>query len=443
MRWLPQWVERKMSAPNVETKSAILGLNDVLGSFVRLGLSDGSSPAGALNLYEQSSAVSIPVNMIAEALADIVPVLEMDGKLIHEHPALDKVRHPSPFYTGHLFQETMAKNYLVTGEAEVVALGGVDRPPVELQPLSPKVITVTQGAGGFADPIIVSGETLTGTYELNVQGGVARYFDDTGLRELKQIRNFSSRNNALLRGQSPLVSAANEVTSHIQGGKHNVSLLENGGRMSLVFHFDEDLKKPDFDALKERVIAGYGGATNAGKIIVTAGEKLKVDETGQKNIDMDFSELHSMAARSLALQYRVPLALVTTDATTFDNYKQAVLALYDYATLPVFGLLYVGIGDLVLPRYGLDPARVRYTYDPLQITALAARRLDELAARNEINIETDNELRELIAKEPIDGGDVLLKPANLIPAGTDIFFENRTPSDAVDSDAEAIRQANL
>ena len=410
------WNPFKKSAP-VERK-AVLGTSESLGSFLMFGTKGAETPSSALSLYRQSSAVSVPVNKIVSAFAGISPVIQdiENDELITSHELLDLLNKPSPFYEGMLFREALAKDYLITNEAFFVSVGNINRPPLELQPISPTNVSVVEGSGGLARSIQISGNTLTGDYKLNKD----RYLDG-GLRELKQIRGYSTRNNSLLRGESLLVSAASEARQHILGNDHNISILEKGGRVSLVFHFDADLSPDDFEATKDRVRAQYGGASNAGEIGVTSGGKLDIKETGTNNKDMDFAVLQRAARDSVALQYNVPLTLMSTDAATFNNYDASKTALYDDAVLPLADRIYTGLGTILLPRYKLDPSKYRITYNILNIPALRMRTLKEIELRSNINIESDNELRGMIGREDYQGGDDILKPANLIPAGTDLF----------------------
>ncbi len=322
----------------------------------------------------------------------------------------------------------------MTGETEIVALGGVNRPPIELQPISPRNVSVNEITGGINGSFIIAGNTLAGQYQLTRVRNRIRYLDG-GLREIKQIRNYSTRSNSLLRGQSLLVSASKEALQHIKGGDHNISLLDNGGRVSLVFHFDADLSVDEFEETKARVHQQYGGTTKAGMIGVTSGGKLAINEMGTNNKDMDFANLQNMAQRAVALQYKVPLPLLTTDASTFNNYKEARAALYIDAVLPLADRIFGGLTELLMPRFGLDPNEVRITYDKTKIEALTAIALEELLLRKQINIESDNELRASIGRKPYVGGDVVLKPANLIPAGTDIFAET---GEEIDDEPEAV-----
>ena len=412
----------KQTTHEREEKSMVLGTSESLGSFLMFGSGTAATPAGALSLYDKSTAVSIPVNMVADAFASIQPVIKYKDELIDDHEILSLLNNPSPFYSRSLFLEMLAKDYLVTGESTLVALGGVNRPPIELQPISPSNVSVNESGNGTNGSFIIAGNTLAGQYTQKRLRNRIRYFDGN-LREIKQVRNYSTKNNSLLRGQSLLVSASKEALQHIKGGDHNISLLDNGGRVSLVFHFDADMNTDEFEETKQRVRAQYGGSTKAGMIGVTAGGALNISEMGTNNKDMDFANLQNMAQRAVALQYKVPLPLLTTDASTFNNYKEARAALYMDAVLPLADRILGGLSDLLMPRYGLDPADYQITYDKTKIDALTAIALEELKLRKEINIESDNELRATIGRKPYKGGDDVLKAANLVPAGTDIFAE--------------------
>jgi len=419
MSWYNPWSK----SPVIEEKSVVIGLNDELSKFLMFGRENGASASSAISLYEKSTAASIPINWISDLFSSIIPVIEVDGEIIRQHPVLDLLSTPSPYFSRELFFEVISRDYLVTNEFYLVGLGGTKRPPLELQPISPKYIDVPQGNSGLPSVIYVGDQSLTGNYYPEKMGREIRYYNGDFL-EIKQVRGFSTRNNSLLRGQSLLCQASAEVRQHILGSTHNTSLLENGGRLSLIFHFDQHLQNKEFEEAKQRVHDNYGGANNAGKIGVTAGGKLSIHEAGTSNRDMDFSTLQKMAKEACALQYKFPLPLLTVEASTMNNYKESKLALYDDAVLPLANTIFAGLTRFLMPRFGLDPAKVKITYDIDHITALASRRIDELVKRKSLNIETDNELRSMIGKEDYSGGDVKYQAANLVPLGTNTLSDD-------------------
>ena len=420
--------------PPVEKKSSTVPLGVGLSSFLRFGMQGGATtPGGAMHLYEQSSAVATPIDYIADSFSSIRPVLrEVESRsIIRRHPILDRLNVPSDDYDGRLFAEVLATDYLITGEAGIVAIGNINRPPLALQPINPSNISVVEGSDGRAASIIVGGVTMPGVYVANRTKNGVRYIRDN-LTEIKFIRRYSTKNNALLRGQSRLVSAAAEVRQHIEGNKHNVSLLENGGRLSLVFAFKNDMELDDLAETEEKINYQFGGSERAGSMVVTAGDDLDVKEVGKSNLDMDFAILHKMTKESVANRYKFPLVLLSTDAATFNNMENGMVSLYDNAVLPLSDTLYGAISDWLLPRYGEDPAKLQITYDMDQITALTGRRNVELKDLKALGVLTINELRTLMGWEPVKGGDIVYVSATMLPAGTDIFTDDNIPENAID-----------
>jgi len=313
----------------------------------------------------------------------------------------------------------MGKDYLITGNSYMVGLGSISQPPLELQPISPRNVQVNPGSSGLPIQYTVGGDSLMGAYErIDTPTGVA--FVRGPVAEMKQIRAYSTRNNSLLEGQSKLLAASKEAQQHILGSAHNISILEHGGRLSLVFHFNADMDDQTFEDAKRRINEQYGGANKAGTIGISAGDGvMDIKEFGVNSKDMDFANLQAIAKQAVALQFRVPLPLVTSDASTFNNYSEAKLALYDDAVIPLIGDVFGGLSDWLLPKYGLDPAQFEITYDLDQITALQMRRNREMKVRRDIDVESDNEIRALMSLEPYKGGDDHLKGAALVPAGTE------------------------
>ncbi len=429
------WPFKTKKKSSVETKSHVLGTSSELGSFLVFGQNGATTATSAMQLYSDSTAVSIPVNLVADAFASIEPVVKENGKIITGHPVLDLLNKPSPFFSQDLFFETIGKHYLITGNAYITALGGVNRPPIELQPISPANVSQVEGGQGFVENFIIAGNTLAGNYSVEKKRGQVRYLSGS-LLEIKQIRAFSIRNNSLLRGESLLESASSEVRSHILGNEHNVNLLERGGRIYLVFNFvDNDMTQDDFAESKKKIDQAYGKKGNTH--VVTSGGEMEVTELGTNNRDMDFANLQKMAKEATALQFKVPLALINQDASTFNNVAASQLMLYDNATLPLADRIFGGLTDFLMPRYGEDPAKTQITYNMDTITALAIRRNEELKLRTDAKLETHNELRAtFLGREPIDGGDQVLVPANMVPLGTDIFTDDNittTPSLARDA----------
>ena len=403
----------------VERKSFALGLNDALASVLAISEPGVAHTANqAMRMYRRTTSVSVPVNMIAEPFSELHPILENmeTGEQDRAHEVLDLLRRPHEAFSRQLFFEAIGKYYLVTGEASVVALGTPSRPPVALVPVSPVNVDATQDdSTGMPAFWRIDGPTLSGIYKPDVRAGQRRFMNSS-LRELRVIRNFSTRDNSLLRGQSPLVSAARDVRQQIQGDDYNISLLEKGGRTTLMFQFTNSLDPDTFEERKQEILRQFTGPQQAGKPIITHGGQLDIKDASGTPRDMEFADLRRSTADRIWATYKVPLVLNSTDAATFSNMDAAILMLWNDAIIPLANRIFGELGEWLLPRFGLDPAVWRITGDYDKVDALKTNRVNQLQARVNLGLETIDELREGIpGRENVEGGDELLVSGALTP----------------------------
>ena len=165
-----------------------------------------------------------------------------------------------------------------------------------------------------------------------------------------------------------------------------------------------------------RIRDSFGGEMSAGKIGGISGQEMDLREMGVSNKDMDYVNLDEVTKATIFGRYNIPLPLITASRQTLDNYATAILALYDDAVLPTVDILFEGLSDFILPRFGRDPRRERITYDPEAILPLRQRRLAELRELVELKVMTLNEVRERLSNlDGLPGGDVVLIPGTMVP----------------------------
>jgi phage portal protein BeeE len=403
------------------------------GSFLEFALGGAGAtvtPSTAMAFYRQCSSVATAVDMIADEVEFITPVLVgPDGKYIENSPVLQLLQRPNWLEDWSDFSGAFARNYLLTHSAPLYAGGNVSRPPLELFATSPTYLTTVQSnRDGYAQTYQLAQGPGQGVYTRTEYQGTARYYDGN-LREIYRVTGFGSRGPTL--PDSPLEAAALEARQQILGRFHNLSLLKNGGRLSLIVQFKENLDQDELEERRGVINNVLAGAENAGRIATVSSEEMAIHEAGTANKDMDYAVLDQVAGDAIYLRYKIPLPLVRIGAATYDNVRQSTFQLYDRAVIPLAKRMFSGLSDMLLPRYGLDPTQYRITYDPDEIPALVSRRIEELKARKDIGVETINELRDLIpGRGPIEGGDVLYQPATLVPVGKDLFTDDEAPNDA-------------
>lgn len=415
--------------PKKQVKSSSLLWPLQQGSFLEYALGSGGriTASMAMQFYRNNSTIATAVDKIASKAEQITPVLKLIGsnKIQNKNPVLDLLKTPNPFDTYQEFFGKLARHYLLTHDSYLSMLGNNDRPPLELYAIKPQNVGVTEAIDGFPNSYDVSIGPGVGSYRRDERNKKVRYFDGK-FKEFYHVMGFSSRQNELY-GDSPLEAAALEARQQIKGKYHNLALLDNGGRLSLIVAF-RDVDGIDDDEhrqRKKRINEDLGGSGNAGKIAVISGSEVDIREVGISNRDMDYVQLENIASKAIYLRYEIPLPLVSTDASTYNNYQTAVLDLYENTVLPLVDTLFSGLTKALLPRYKLD--NYYLSYDPENIKVLMRQMLLELDARRKINIETVNELRMLLpSRESVEGGGTIYQPAALVPIGEDIFTEDET-----------------
>lgn len=382
----------------------------------------------AMSLYRQSSAVATAVDMIAQEIEHVKPVIRMkDGTLTDKHPVLDRLNDPNDHNESYQdFIGQHARNWLLTHNAYTFGVGTVSRPPLEIYAIKPQNVTIYENENdNYVTAFNVYRGPAAGNYKRErVPKRGMRYYDG-GLKELWQTIGYSSRYENT-EGDSPLLAICLEIYQQIRGRIHNVQLLENGARPSMIVTFKDDFVSQDeFDARSQAIREQISGADNAGKIITAGADNMSVAEFGMNNRDMDFANLDVSARLTIFNRYNIPLPLVSNDASTFSNMESSVEHLYDFAVLPNLNKIFSSLSMWLLPRYGVSPSDMQITYNPESILPLQKRRINELKARKDLGVETLNEIREgLPGREPIDGGDTLYQSATLTPIGVDVFTDD-------------------
>lgn len=429
---------------NVEKKSAVTTSTIPIspGSFLNYLLTGGGPVTAhqAMVFYRENAAIATAVDLIAGSFEQIQPVLAtVDNKGITSfdgnHEIIQKLKTPNEFQVWKGFAGEISRHYLLTHNSILWGGGSVKRPPLIIYSIKSQHATVTEDfSDGFPGMYIIAQGAGHGNYTRNQSARNSDInFLDGPVKELYHIKGFSSRNNNIW-ADSPLEAAALDAKQQIEGRVHNLRMIKNGGRLSLVVSFNDEggdiLEDDEHREREKRINESFSGSNNAGKIAVVSGPEMKINEFGVTNKDMDYAVLDQTAAFSIYNRYRIPLPLITTTAAKFNNMQMAVEQLYDFAVLPHADIMFAGLSRFLIPRYGLDPNNNWITYNPESITALMSRRLNQLEQRRKMNLETADELRADISREPLqEGGNILYQPANLVPVGTDAFTADNEPEE--------------
>lgn len=421
---------KKQAAP-VEKKSAQIVSTFRSNSFLGMALSGARiTPFQALEFYRESAAVATAVDMICDEVEQIVPVIiGPDGGMLDTHPVLELLRKPNPAQDQRNFISVLAHMWLLTRDCFVVAEGNKNLLPIHLWSVKTPNVSVTEnGTDRYPESFFVSNGPGGNDYVRTEEKRKWRFLANN-YAELCRITGFSSLSSSSFP-DSPLQAAALEVEQQVMGRNHNLNLLSNGGRLSLVATFKDTLDADMHEQRSRDLQRDLGGAANAGKIAVISSQDMEIKEFGMHNKDMDYIDLDKISATAIYLRYKIPLPLISNEASTYNNMEQAKFDLYDRAVIPTFNVIAEGLTNFLMPRMGLDPREYRISFNPETIIALRGRLLSELKIRKDLNIETVNELRSLLPnREPLtEGGDKLYQPGTLVPIADDLSTEDNLAS---------------
>jgi HK97 family phage portal protein len=264
---------------------------------------------------------------------------------------------------GQALIETVAAQLLLHGNAWVQILTDSEGAVRELFALRPERVSVEADAGGW--PV---------AYRYRVGAHVARLTaEDAGGRPaVAHIKAFSPVDDHY--GLGCLGAAAGAIAIHNAATRWNKALLDNAARPSgaLVYEAGDGgvLSADQFARMKGELEAGFAGAANAGRPMLLEGG-LKWQAMGMTPADMDFVGLKAAAAREIALAFGVPPMLLGIPGdNTYSNYREANLAFWRLAILPVAETILAGLAQALRGWF----ADASLAVDLDRVTALAEDR---------------------------------------------------------------------
>lgn len=330
-----------------------------------------------------------------------------DAREVPDHPLQQLILRPNPQNTQTEYLEGLATNLINTGNGYEVVSGPDRQPPTEMYQLRPDRVRVIPGTdmgtiGGF-----VWGE------------GSERQTFTT--EQMHQIKLFNPVNDWY--GQSFTDPAARSIDLNNEGKVHNVALMQNRGMPMGQFVTDKSLTDPQFARIKEQIDAMFSGSLNRGRPWVSE-NGLKFEDVGLSPAEMELVQQNKITALEILAGIGVPPELVGIEEhKIYNTFREARKALFITSALPEAQRVVDGWNTWLAPKFGDD---LFIKIDKRQIDALQEEASILFERANTADFLTVNEKRELVGKEPVTGGDVILTPINVIPLGATPQTEERS-----------------
>lgn len=370
------------------------------------------------NGYKKNPYAYSSIRTIAVSAAG-VPwlVYRRQGKLLVEvtNPAIGSmdyrlqrlITRPNPRMGWSRFMEQMITFLELSGNSFIERNGPDGKPPMELYVLRPDRMRVI--AGDSINPIR--------RYEYTAGGDPVKYeLLPDGSFEILHLYYIDPESD--FYGMSPLQPGMSSIDQNNSSKEWNVSLLQNSARPSGFLISKSQIDDPEFDKLKEELGLSYSGALNAGRPKLLEGD-FTWQEAGMSPVDMNWLEGQKLSARETAIVTGVAPEIIGDSANkTHANYKEARQALYEENVLPKLDWIRDEFNNWLTPLFD---EKLYIDYDKDSIEALSEDRNARWNRVSKARFLTCNEQRTEVGYDPVDGGNVILIPLNLVPLTTATF----------------------
>ena len=360
-----------------------------------------------LESYSKSLYVFACVSRIAEKVGETAFTLNRiqnlvgDTEEIFNHPVLDLLYRVNPFQTKSEFLEILVSNFLLSGNSFIWKLRNEKGEVAELWNLRPDKMTIV------ADPEIFIKE-----YIFTKDDGTQEHFEPNDIIHFKIPSPLD-----IYRGVSPLASAQIRVQTEEYATKHQRDLFLNNARPDALIMSDRTLTQKQKDELQARWEQRHKGVGKSSRIGLLEGG-LKYQQLSLTPIQIDHIESMKFTRDDILTAFKMPKPILAViDDVNRANSETAKEIFLSETIKPLVAKITEKLNEqLITPEYGEEYNLGFKDPTPQNKEML----LKEFQAGID-NWLTANEIRQQLGKEPIRGGDNLLRPLTLSPIGSSII----------------------
>lgn len=354
-----------------------------------------------LSAYDISLYANRALNKRAEKVGEIEFQLLRGEEPVENHEVLDLLAKPNQAFTGPEFWALYQKYYDIFGEDYILlddeaVLTGTRRRVNSMHLLRPDMCTpyFDKQTGRLTK---IEHRTTEGTETIEGE---------------RIIYTHNPHPANPLRGESLLQSGIRQIETATQIDEYHSKVLENGGRVDGVFNFKSDnLNKTQLQEMKDAYQDQYGKASKSGLPLFLAGNAT-YERLGLDPAELAYLDTKTVTLNDIAMLTGTPKSILgMTSDETFANADAAIRVFLRETINPLLKNLVTKLDeDLV------EDGLTLWYVDPTPEDKEEIRK--DLETANTINAMTINEKREALGLDPIDNGDWIYGPMNLVPLTT-------------------------
>ena len=367
----------------------------------------------AKQLYQTQENLRAVVDYLSNSIAQLPLYVytrkdENDRAIDRISPAARTLWRPNGDQTEYEFIRALAIEYFVFGAVYVwVAPDADSESGYQLRIIPSEWVISTENSTAYAP------ETIR---VCTKNGGMAV---DIPRSEFVQFRTYSAGNPGGYL--SPISALRQTLEEQIQAGRFRRELWKSSGRLNAQIIRPKDVQPWD-DETRKRFIESFreswgSGGSKAGAIpLMEDGMEIKPFQTSFK--EQQWMESVTLSREAVAAAYGVNPSLIWhTGTQTYASAKDNARALYADCLGPVLQMLQQRINTFLLPMIGGTPDN----YVEFDLNEKLKGSFEERASILQASVGgpwlTRNEARADNNLPPVDGGDDLIVPMNVITGG--------------------------
>jgi HK97 family phage portal protein len=362
-------------------------------------------------LYATQANLHAVVSFLSDSVAQLplkVYRREGDSRIRDTESAAAKLLFkPNADQTAYDLWDSVMTEYLLMGVATLWMLPDVDSESGYQLRLIPKEwIMDTERSTNYAPD------------KIRITAGTGGYID-IPRTEFIQFRKYSPGNPGGY--QSPISALKQTLQEQVQADRFRTEIWRSSGRFNAYLTRPKDVqpwtdeqRKAFLTAFREGWSAGGG---NSGKMpLLEDGMEIKPYAFNAK--EAQYAETKQLSREDVAAAYHVNPSLIWhTTTQTYASAKDNARALYADCLGPVLQMLQQRINSFLLPMVGADPN----TYVIFDLTEKLKGSFEERASILQASVGgpwmTRNEARADNDMPPVEGGDELIVPLNVVEGG--------------------------
>lgn len=367
-------------------------------------------------IAEESAKIDLVAKRVARGGAK-VPVTT--------HPFLELIKKPNPDTSQFQFLEMHFTFMKLSGESFwYMPMGKRSKQPKEIYLLRPDLMDVSVDQNDKRG--LVSG------YVLNKADGTKVPF------EKHEIIHFKTPNPMNpYRGMGTVQAGKTYIQTEEFGADWTKNSLFNSGRPSGIVNFKGTITDDQFQTLKRQFKSEYSGISNAGKTLLTRGaDGIDFQKLGMELNGVALKELKDLTRDDIMVMFRVSKTILgITDDVNRANAREAKTVFRENVIKPEMDRFIDHLNAFAMPIWG-DSVFLEYT-DPSNRSE--EDKVEEWKAGHNKWLTT-NDIRAEKGLDPVDGGDVIWQPMNLVPMTED---EKEQPSDDNKGKAKGLKKKEI